>query len=373
MGYDVTVLTFLSINRLRGLKPSDDEQVSVIRIPSSGFKHPVDQILTSLIGNVIVFLTRNPHWVIVSIPPGEPCIGSYTATSFFGKRLVVDVRDEWEDAVLRRTKRMATRMLYRFYRSLFTAIYQRSSIVTTVSPTLVERVRKRGAREAWLLPNGADIKLFHPSSPSQRKETRKTLGLNEHDFVFVYAGVVGWYYRIDVVIKALHKLVKEHKLSNIRLLIVGTGDKTEEYSKLAKQLELTENVQFIGEKPRHEVAKILPCCDVGVIPFDDDPIWMSAYTTKLFEYSASGLATIVSVIKGSDLEKLIMENKTGIYAEPMQIDQMAEAMLNAYDNKKKLKQMGLNARKLVVARFNRETTVREFVELLRARLEHFQY
>lgn len=370
IGFDTTVLTFLPAQKLRRFRPSVDQQVNVIRFPtlgSKGFKHPIDQIFTSLIGTFVILLFRRPQHVIVSVPPGEPCIGSYMAARIFGKRLIVDIRDEWEDAVLKRTKRAATKILYRFYKALFTAIYQRSLFATTVSPTLVKRIKERGVKETLLLPNGADVKLFHPKSTGECAMVREALGMSEQDFIFVYAGVVGWYYRIDIIIKALHKLVKEQGASDLKLLVLGSGDRAKEYETLAKQFELSDRVRFLGEKPRNQVAQILPCCDVGVIPFDDDPIWMSAYTTKLFEYSASGLPTIVSVVKESDLEKVVVENRIGFYAEPMQIDEMAEAMLRAYNNKKRLKQIGLNARKLAIEKFNRKTTVQKLAELLRAR------
>jgi len=367
MGFSVTVLTFLSIKRFKGFKPFGDGRVYVVRFPSLGFKHPIDQIFTSLMGTILILVMRKPHYVIVSVPPGEPCIGSYVGSRIFGRSLVVDIRDEWEDAVLKRTKRTLTRVLYRFYQILFTAIYRKSSFVATVSPTLVHRITERGIKEAFLLPNGADVKLFHPKSQNQRAEIRKALGLSEDDFVFVYAGVVGWYYRIDVVIKALLKLVGEQQIKNIKLFVIGGGNKLREYSELTEKLGLTDYVRFLGEKQRSEVAMILPCCDVGLIPFDEDPIWLSAYTTKLFEYAASGLPTIVSVVKGSDLEKLIAENEIGFRVEPLHVEQMAEVMLRAYKDKKRVAQMRTNAQKLAVERFNRETIVKKFAELLRAK------
>lgn len=367
IGFNVTVLTFLSFKRFKGQRPFGDKHVRVVRFPSLGFKHPIDQIFTSLIGTLLILILRTPHYVIVSVPPGEPGIGSYIVSRIFRKRLIVDIRDEWEDAVLKRTRRKLTRRLYRFYKILFNAIYRKSCFVATVSPTLVQRIRERGVEKVCLLPNGANVKLFKPKMTNERVQIRKTLGLGEDDFVFVYAGVVGWYYRIDVVIKALHKLVKEQKLSRLKLLVIGSGDKAKEYQILAKQLKLTDYVHFLGEKQRDEIAQILPSCDVGVIPFDDDPMWLSAYTTKLFEYSASNLPTIVSVVKGSDLEKLVVEKKIGFRVEPMQIEPMSETMLQAFKDQKRLKQMGSNARRLAVEKFSREKIVQKFAELLQAK------
>jgi len=278
--------------------------------------------------------------------------------------MVVDVRDEWEDAVLKRTKRVLTRRLYRLYRPLFNAIYRKSHFVITVTPSLVKKLKQKDVKEVFLLPNGADIKLFHPLSPKECSETRKNLGLRKEDFVFVYAGAVGLYYKLDVVIKALKILIRQHRLPNLKLLVIGGGDKVREYKELTRQLGMEEKVLFFDERPRTEVAKILPCCNVGVIPFDNDPIWFSAYTTKIFEYSAAGLPTIASIIKNADLEKLILENKIGLAVEPLQTEQMAKAMLRIHNDKKTREVMGTNARKLAVERFNRDEIAGKFAELL---------
>jgi glycosyltransferase involved in cell wall biosynthesis len=129
-------------------------------------------------------------------------------------------------------------------------------------------------------------------------------------------------------------------------------------------LGLKENVIFLGEKRREIVAKILPYCDLGVIPFDDDPLWLSAYTTKIFEYCASCLPVVVSIIVGADLEKLVKENDIGFVTEPMRPKELAEVILKAYDNRERLIEMRVNARRLAVERFDREKIARKMVEIL---------
>jgi len=367
MGFEATVLTFLPFFK----PPSKKEQikgVKVVRLPSLGFKHPLDQIFTSLIGTLLICVSRNPAFIIVSVPPGEPCVGAFLACNILGKRIIVDVRDEWEDAVIKRTRRVFTRVLYRFYKRLFSSIYRKSKIVTTVTPTLVKRVKERCVEEVYLLPNGADVKLFHPISTEERSEARRKMKLQKDDFVIAYAGRVGWYYRIDVVIRALYTLVTGPQSRNLKLLVIGGGEKTGEYSTLSRQMRLEQNVFFLGERKHEEVANILPCCDVGIIPFDDDPIWLSAYTTKFFEYCASGLPTIVSIVSGADLEKLIIENDVGFVVEPMNSGKMAEVIWKAYNDRDYLERMRVNARKLVVEKFNREKIVAMFAVVLRTKV-----
>jgi len=364
IGFEVTVLTFSPLHSLLGMATS--KEVKVIRLPTLGFKHPLDQIFLSFVGTVLINMARAQDFVIASVPMGEPCIGAFLACSILNRRVVVDIRDEWEDAVINRTRRLLTRNLYRLYKRLFNSIYRKSALVTTVTPTLVKRLRQRGVRSVHMAPNGADTELFRPISKEERTEPRRKLGLQTDDFVVAYAGRVGWYYRVDTVIQALNILVKEQQLGSVKLLVMGAGEKLQDYLDLSRKLDLGRNVLFLGEKSREEVAKILPCCDLGVIPFDDDPIWLSAYTTKIFEYCASGLPVMVSVASGADLEKLVKEYDIGFVAEPMKAEKVAEAILKAYKYRDRLEEMRANARRLSLEKFNREKITEELTKKLQA-------
>jgi len=362
IGFEVTVLTFSPFQSL--LQTTSSKEARVIRLPTLGFKHPLDQVFLGFVGTMLINAARAQDFVIASVPMGEPCIGAFLACSILSRRIVVDIRDEWEDVVINRTRRLLTRNLYRLYKRLFNSIYRKSAFVATVTPTLAKRVRQRGVGNAYIVPNGADTELFHPTSKDERTELRRKIGLQPDDFVVAYAGRVGWYYRIDTVIEALNILVKEQQLESIKLLVVGAGEKLRDYLNLAKKLDLGRSVLFLGEKSREEVAKILSWCDLGVIPFDDDPIWLSAYTTKVFEYCASGLPVIVSVATGADLERLVKKHAIGFATEPMDPEQVAKAILEAYRDKGRYRLMQANARRLAVEEFDRKKIAEKLAHIL---------
>jgi len=367
MGIRVGVFTFASFKLFSKNWCEVADSVKVFRLPSLGLKHPLDQIFTGFLGTIIFSFLFKPNVFVVSLPPGEPCIGVFLASLFLRKKVVVDVRDEWEDCVIRRTRRFPTRILYRFYRWIFGYLYRRSLFVSTVTPTLVKRLKERCVDEVYLLPNGADTKLFRPKTLNECLRVRSQLNLEKDDFVLVYAGYVGAYYRVDVVIKALDKVMKDGMM-NVKFVVIGDGESLENCVELRRRLGLENNVLFLGRKSRKEVANILSCCDVGVVPFDDDLIWLSAYTTKFFEYCSCGLPVIVSIVNGSDLERLVLESDVGFVVKPLDVDDMASAILRAYQDRNMLKVMGRNARSLVVKRFDRSRVVDKFSYLLHKKL-----
>jgi hypothetical protein len=59
-----------------------------------------------------------------------------------------------------------------------------------------------------------------------------------------------------------------------------------------EQRETSTNVTFLGELPRSEVIKLLPSCDVGLVPHPDSDLYDRSFPTKLGEYVYNGLAIL---------------------------------------------------------------------------------
>ncbi len=131
----------------------------------------------------------------------------------------------------------------------------RSDCITTVSPSLVEKLSNLGF-SAGLITNGVDTDLFRPMSGS---DTRAELGIGADEFVIGFAGSVERWYAIDDMIRALPDLIRHR--TGTRLLIVGGSlftDYQEELKILAENLGVSDHIIFTGIKPYNELPGILP-------------------------------------------------------------------------------------------------------------------
>ncbi len=169
----------------------------------------------------------------------------------------------------------------------------RSDCITTVSPSLVEKLRRLGF-SAGLITNGVDTELFKPMSG---RETRHELGIGSDEFVIGFSGSVERWYAIDDMIRALPELIRHH--ANTRLLIVGgslfTGYRAELES-LAEILGISDRIVFTGTKPYHELPRYIACMDACTIPLSPLQWGEIALPNKFFEYSACGKPIIMRPI-----------------------------------------------------------------------------
>jgi putative colanic acid biosynthesis glycosyltransferase WcaI len=360
-GHMVVVFSYTPVQEMRKWKLfTMDRGVWVFRTPSLLPRNPVDQIIPMMVAITLAGIFGRPRTIILSVPAGEPSIGGFLASRLLRVKTIFDVRDEWEDAIIRKGRKVK-RLQYGFYKALFTRLYAQASHVLAVTPTMVRRLQERGS-DAILLPNGADTDLFQPMDRSPEFLNSYPF-IGKDDFLVIYAGQVGWYYRLDVVIRSLAKLTKSFPDKHVKLIIMGNGEKLHEYKQLAEELGLSEDVIFTGEVSRREVAEVMNRCDLGVIPYDQNPLWMSAYGTKIFENCAAGLATVVSVLPDSDLERLVKSHQIGLVAEPLNIEQFKghiETMIRDPEMKRRMRS---NALKLVRESYSRRGLAAKLVEL----------
>jgi glycosyltransferase involved in cell wall biosynthesis len=325
------------------------------------------QIATTFLACCLAILLDGIDIVIISVPLGVPGVGAFFAAKALRRKVVFDVRDKWEEYVISNSKYMVARCTHIVLKKLYDVLYKQADLSISVTPSLVKYIQKRGSPRVEFIPNGADAGLFHPEEPQERVALRSELGLHEGDVALVYAGAIGGYYRIDIVIRAIQYLMKTESESMIRFIIMGKGEPLRIMGmlKLTKELGLEDRVTYLGEREKQDVARIVSCCDLGVVPYDDNALWQAAYSTKFFEYCAAGLPVIATVTKDSDLGMLINGHMIGYVTDPLNIEQFAQALREFYDlNEAERNKMGARARKLVIESFDRAKTAKRLMETL---------
>ncbi len=308
--------------------------------------------ISSFFSSIIIFLFTRPELIIISVPPGETALGSYIVAKLFRiKKIVFDYRDEWEDHVIRKSKSSVYTRSYMRLKTIMTKCYSKSNLVITVTDPLARNLSARGVNNIKLVTNGADSSVF---KPYPKNMSRSKIGFDRDDFIFVYSGGIGVYYRLDLAIRAAEKVID--KGNNIKLVIVGYGatDELERIFNLITSKGLQNNIFYLGPKfDKTELAEILSASDIGVIPYDANPLWKNSLPSKALEYFACGLPVIATVYTDSLLGRLIVENRVGLISEPENVDALAYNIEKIYSDTLFLREAGERAVSLIKARFER--------------------
>jgi colanic acid biosynthesis glycosyl transferase WcaI len=321
-------------------------------------------ILTFFTNSLTTLIRYRPDLVIISVPPGIHALGASLACYILGKKTFFDYRDQWEDYLINKMTNKIKRVLYKILKILMTLLYSRAVLTLTVTISLVEYLLKRGIKNVYLLPNGADTSLFKPVS--DKASLRVKYGFEKDDFILVYSGYIGKYYRLDICIKALAKFLETNPSKKVKLMLIGEGEDLEKVFELSKMLKVEKNAIYMGVKyDKRELAELIALSDVGLIPYDENPLWRNALPAKFFEYSSCGIPTIATIQSQSILAELIDREKIGIHVEPEDVEELANAINLLSSNKRFLENVSKRARELIEKKFDRVKISQNFLNLIK--------
>ena len=163
----------------------------------------------------------------------------------------------------------------------------------------------------------------------------------------IYTGNLGSSQALGPCIRAMAHL--EHDAAVLKL--IGAGDMKSELRQLRDDLGLADRVEFHGLVPRAEVPALLADATIGIAPLQDSEEMAYAMPTKLYEYLASGLPTVVT--GRGEIERFIDASGGGFHVEndPEQIAAKFDELLA---DEQLREQLGRDGRAYVEANCDRK-------------------
>jgi glycosyltransferase involved in cell wall biosynthesis len=323
--------------------------------------HPLVFALNSIISfmaSTLFLIARKPNVVIVSVPTGDIGLGAMMACKLVRAKYVVDYRDEWEDYAISLASSEIGKFSYSMAKKLSASLYAKSQLVAAVTPKYMVSLKRRGVANLRLIPNGADAQVFKPLSIRKENES----------FTIFYSGHVGGYYRLDIVVKSIKKLIDKN-LNGIKLVIAGTGE-IEKVLNLALELGISSNIEYRGAiNDKAKLAHLIAEADVGLIPYDDKPLWKNSLPAKFFEYCACAVPVIATVYQDSVLAELINTHQVGLTVPPLDEDRLTKTLEELYYNPEFVIATSKRARLLVEKSFDRAKIAEDLLNLLKQLVE----
>ncbi|MDY7036591.1 MAG: glycosyltransferase family 4 protein [Thermodesulfobacteriota bacterium] len=196
--------------------------------------------------------------------------------------------------------------------------------------------RDRVSREKCTsLLNYPNLEFF-----KEKQNTPKSNGLR-----IIYPGSLSHHHGLDVAIKALH-IVKE-ELPSVRLDIYAhswISEYRKSLNDLIDELDLKENVKFFHPVKVEELARIYQKVDIGIVPKRAGLFASQAFSTKIFDFMASGIPIIASK---TQVDEYYFNDSMIMFFEPENVEELARCIIKLHKDPKKGQSMAQNAKKFI--------------------------
>jgi len=229
-------------------------------------------------------------------------------------------------------------------------------LTTQVSIAGMDRYIQVGAtpqNKIIYLPNGVDAQQFHPDS-KVRTRVRAALQLEER-FVWLSIGRLEEAKDYPNLMRAFSLVTKD--FPNTKLLIAGQGDMRPMLETLRNELEIDEQVSFLGV--RNDVPALMNAADAFVI----SSAW-EGLPMVLLEAAATGLPLVATDVGG--VNEIVINGKNGFLRPPYDAPALADAMTTLMAlTPAERETMGKASRELVLSTYELEQVVTHWEALYR--------
>ena len=209
-----------------------------------------------------------------------------------------------------------------------------------------------------VIPVGADPDRIQPAP----RETglREKLGLN--GFVVLYAGNFGKYHNFDMVLDAAKEVAARG--SDIVFALVGNGAKEKHIHHRIAEEGIT-NVRVFPIMPQDQMPELLATADVSLVTLEPNMEGLCV-PSKFYPILASGRPTVAMVGENSEIAFVIAEAECGVRVPQDSGLRLAEALLDLSASPDKVREMGSNARRVLVNKYTTDQIAGMFYHTLSA-------
>jgi glycosyltransferase involved in cell wall biosynthesis len=239
--------------------------------------------------------------------------------------------------------------------------YRDAAAIGVISPGMREVLAERGVRPDRIhyTPNWVE-EAPSTATCDDVAALRRTLQLPEGPRIFMYAGNLGDFQALDLLIRGFAGVTGAH------LVLIGSGSSETGLRSLAEAIP-APNVQFVERQSQAALERYVAASDVQVVSLADRPLMRVTMPSKVQACLATGKPILAHAV--GDAASLIREADAGVAVAPgsAEVGEILKSFVTM--PAEELARLGRNARSAFEAEFSREVGITRVERMLMAAVE----
>ncbi|MDP8931590.1 MAG: glycosyltransferase family 4 protein [Actinomycetota bacterium] len=237
------------------------------------------------------------------------------------------------------------------------ATYRLADHVIATNDSFRDVALRRGRRA----PDTVSVVRSGPVAARMRRGLPHSELRQGRRYLACYLGVMGPQDGVDLLLRAVARLVYEHGRRDCHFALLGFGDCFEDLRALAQELDLAEWVTFTGRADDELIAAYLSTADLGLAPDPKNGFNDLCTMNKVVEYMAFGLPVVSFDLK----ETHVSAGEAAFYVNDNNPADFALAVDLLLDDPDRRRGMGAFARARIEAQLSWEHQAAAYVGLYR--------
>jgi len=252
-------------------------------------------------------------------------------------------RHKW----LLKPKRFSHHLLYRFGARWVDGLV---AVSGDVKSSILKTMKGIPADKISVILNSVDVTRYGKNI--NRDALRSELGFGETEHLMTMVATFKRQKGHKFLVEAAATIIQD--FPRLHILFVGDGELLEEVRIQVLELNLNENVHFLGM--RNDIPEILIASDSFILP----SLW-EGLPMALIEAMASGLPVIATDVSGT--RQVVESGKTGIMVEPGNVPGLAHSIKELLNEPEQAQIMGKEAREKMETMFSAKKQAEEYLTL----------
>ena len=295
-----------------------------------------------------------------STPPIQGMLGAFIK-KFRGIPFVYNLQDIFPDSLIGTGLAKKDGLLWKIGRKIEDFTYKHADKIIVIGEDFKRNIMAKGVPEEKIevVYNWVDENAVVPVA-KEENPLFEEFGISREKFHVVYAGNLGNAQNIDVIVDAARELSGR---DDVEFLIFGTGGLKEQFVEKVKGYGIG-NVKFFPLQPMERVGQVYGLGVVCVVSCKPG-LGGAAMPSKMLSIMSAGRAVVASFDQG-ELTYILEQNKCGAYAPAGDVKAFADLIQSMADNPEECRQMGENARELILKKFTKAYGTGEYVRIIKS-------
>jgi len=307
--------------------------------------------------SLAVLRLPRPDVIVATSPQFFCACAGFLTSKLLRRPWVFELRDIWP-ASITAVGAIRTCVLIRLLEKVELHLYRDAAAVVAQTESFRDNLVSRGipGGKIHVVTNGVNPDEWHGERAA---EARRRLGLDSR-FLVTYVGTHGMAHNLETLLRAADRL---RNRPDIHFVTVGDGAERDRLLRMRDEMGL-DNTTMVGQVARDQAQAYLEASDACVVILRRTELFRTVIPSKIFEAMAVRKPILLAV--DGQARRVVESADAGIFVEPENPDELAEAVLKLKNAPELCERLGENGRRTVEREYTRPVLAVRMLSAIRA-------